>query len=103
MPQALRVEVSRSTGLRAGIYLDTSVDEAYAWASQLALGDVPENLKGTFRKKFAVLRVEVPEEATYVDDPDVTDIGQEASAYITDQRIPPERISLVEVVEAEWG
>lgn len=102
IPRPLPRSVQVKTGIRNGTYLEADKEEAHGWGALLALPNIPEGVD-TYIEKYVVLRVKVPGGALLVPDPDVRDIGQETSAFITNVYIPPKSIILVDSGEFEWG
>lgn len=101
-PRELGSDVTEVTGLTRGIYLDTSLDEAAAWSGMLSLRDIPEGVE-SYSAKYDVFRVNLPDEAVLVPDPETFDIGQAQSSFITATPIPARNIRYIDTIESLWG
>jgi hypothetical protein len=103
VPQVLPKHVQDATGLRRGVYLDTSETAALGdWAS-LSLRDIPEDAD-TFSEVYAVLEVRVADSAVLIPDPEVSSVGGEVTSFIYGGCIPPRSVKDTGVrSEIEWG
>ena len=102
VPSLLPKHVQGATGLRRGIYLDSSEEAALGDWAGLSLRDIPEDAE-SFSEPYAVLEVHVPDSVVLIPDPEVSDIGGQPSAFIVDTRIPPRSIRYIGESEIEWG
>lgn len=101
VPQPLHEHVQQVTGLQNGLYLDSDLKNAEAWAG-LSLRDIPENAE-FFSVVYAILEVKIPDDAVLIPDPEVVELDDESTAFIVDVSVPPNDIRKVSESEIEWG
>lgn len=104
IPKNLEGEVKEILKIDRGIYLDLDKENAYEWPIML-IGSLVESGK----RKFAILKVSLPLGTRLFSDPSVLDIPVSEggpptnTSFIIADVIPPERIEVIDTVEAEAG